>query len=136
MAEHKCEGKVRGDWRSFSCAAGAKYETNGKWYCGRHEPGKVAARKAKLDAKRAEASAARSRRWNTEDARKARRDACEAAFAGREIATEKITEGLVWQLRDALARLVADYQDVPDATDVDGQAVFANARALLAKLEE
>ena len=35
------------------------------------------------------------------------------------------------QLIAALERLVADYQDVPDATDADGQAVFEQARAAL-----
>lgn len=31
----------------------------------------------------------------------------------------------------ALTRLVADYENVPDATDTDGQAVFEQARAAL-----
>lgn len=35
------------------------------------------------------------------------------------------------RLRDALQRLVTDYEDVPDPTDKDGQAVFADARAAL-----
>jgi hypothetical protein len=32
------------------------------------------------------------------------------------------------RLRAALQRLVTDYQDVPDPTDADGQAVFEDAR--------
>jgi hypothetical protein len=36
-------------------------------------------------------------------------------------------------LRKALSRLVADYGDVPDATDVDGQAVFDDARVFLSR---
>jgi hypothetical protein len=35
----------------------------------------------------------------------------------------------------ALKRLVADYEDVPDPTDADGQAVFNEARAAIAKAE-
>ena len=37
----------------------------------------------------------------------------------------------VAKLEAALKRLVADYQDVPDPTDADGQQVFAEARAAL-----
>jgi hypothetical protein len=36
-------------------------------------------------------------------------------------------------LRKALSRLVADYGDVPDATDADGQAVFDYARVFLSR---
>ena len=35
------------------------------------------------------------------------------------------------RLRAALQRLVTDYQDVPDPTDTDGQAVFEDARRAL-----
>lgn len=38
------------------------------------------------------------------------------------------------RLRAALERLVADYGDVPDATDADAQAIFADARAALSPL--
>ena len=34
---------------------------------------------------------------------------------------------------EALERLVADYQDVPDATDREGQLPFEQARAAIAK---
>lgn len=37
------------------------------------------------------------------------------------------------RLRAALKQLVADYEDVPDPTDSDGQEVFARARAALAR---
>lgn len=40
------------------------------------------------------------------------------------------------ELLDALKRLVADYGDVPDPTDADGQAVFAQARAAISKAED
>jgi hypothetical protein len=39
------------------------------------------------------------------------------------------------RLRAALARLVTDYEDVPDPTDDDGQAVFQQAREALATLK-
>jgi hypothetical protein len=39
------------------------------------------------------------------------------------------------ELVAALKRLVADYEDVPDPTDADGQAVFEQARAAIAKAE-
>lgn len=39
------------------------------------------------------------------------------------------------ELLAALKRLVTDYEDVPDPTDSDGQAVFADARAAIAKAE-
>ena len=39
------------------------------------------------------------------------------------------------ELLAALKQLVADYQDVPDPTDEDGQAVFDTARAAIAKAE-
>ena len=37
----------------------------------------------------------------------------------------------VGRLRAALKRLIADYEDVPDPTDKDGQQVFADARSAL-----
>lgn len=35
------------------------------------------------------------------------------------------------EMARALERLIADYEDVPDATDADAQAVFADARTAL-----
>jgi hypothetical protein len=40
------------------------------------------------------------------------------------------------RLRAALARLVTDYEDVPDPTDDDGQAVFQRAREALGGASE
>lgn len=37
------------------------------------------------------------------------------------------------RLREALQQLVTDYEDVPDPTDADGQAVFQRAREALAQ---
>ena len=37
----------------------------------------------------------------------------------------------VAKLESALKRLIADYEDVPDPTDADGQQVFIDARAAL-----
>lgn len=126
MGEHKCQGRVRGDWRSYGCSANAKHETDGKWYCGRHEPGKAAARKAKVTAKRSERYAATQKRWDAQMTRDKRRDACEAAFKGRPLATEKITEGVFWEVVDALSNLIA----------IGGGEQLEAAELLLAKLEE
>jgi multidrug resistance efflux pump len=43
--------------------------------------------------------------------------------AGNRVETER--------LRAALQRLITDYEDVPDPTDADGQAVFEDARRAL-----
>lgn len=45
------------------------------------------------------------------------------------IADERSKENVT--LRAALKQLIADYEDVPDPTDSDAQAVFAQARAAL-----
>lgn len=41
-------------------------------------------------------------------------------------------EEIIAALLRSLQRLVTDYQDVPDATDADGQAVFEDARKAIA----
>lgn len=61
MAE-KCSAHTHGDvWRDYPCSKNAKVERDGKWYCGTHDPVKVAERKAKRDAVYLEKHDARKR---------------------------------------------------------------------------
>lgn len=43
---------------------------------------------------------------------------------------------LILRLRSDLAQLVVDYEDVPDATDIDSQALFAQAKATIRAADE
>lgn len=45
--KHQCSTRVYGRFRGSNCSKAAKIERNGKWYCGVHDPEKVAARAAK-----------------------------------------------------------------------------------------
>jgi hypothetical protein len=66
-----------------------------------------------------------------------------SVFWSFRLTDEKIKQ-IVAALRDtdvgadlltSLKQLVADYEDVPDPTDLDGQLVFAKAREAIAKAE-
>jgi copper(I)-binding protein len=48
VSEHRCQEKVwpAGSMRSYPCGAKAKVERDGKHYCGRHDPVRVAEKKA------------------------------------------------------------------------------------------
>ena len=47
----KCSARTRGDvWRDYPCSKNAKVYRDGKWYCGIHDPVKVAEREAKRSA--------------------------------------------------------------------------------------
>jgi hypothetical protein len=85
-----------------------------------------------------------SGRWNKEwDAEREKyRDACTRAFAGRPLATEQITEGLFWEMRDALHKLEAWSRPFIEDTPISAETLWREfpqaiheARALLAKLE-
>lgn len=80
MTEKQCAETV---WRSLSngsyfsdCEKRAKYEEDGKWWCGTHAPSKVAARRAK---KRAEDEAESAAKNATERAARAAVEAYQAA---------------------------------------------------------
>lgn len=52
MNEHPCVARVAFDsWSMQQCCRPGKVEVDGKWYCGIHDPAKVAARQAKWKAK-------------------------------------------------------------------------------------
>ena len=57
------------------------------------------------------------------------------AFSGREIATEKITEGLFWEMVEVLGACHAVLSGEPTEMSMIDH-VAEEARALLAKLEE
>lgn len=50
---HKCCGKLASNsWgKCFPCSRAGKIEREGKWYCGQHDPVKVAKQRAAEDAK-------------------------------------------------------------------------------------
>jgi len=76
--KRQCAGRVSGHgWHRRDCAVPAKYEEDGKWWCGAHAPSKVAARWE-----------AKTKRWREES---------EAAIAAaqREAALAAATEALV-----------------------------------------
>lgn len=47
MEKHTCEQEVWGDWSHHKCGKNAKYEHEGKWYCGIHYPPKVEEKRKK-----------------------------------------------------------------------------------------
>ncbi len=47
-----CSEKVFKGWHTYACSNPAKVERNAKWFCGTHDPERVAARKAKKDGER------------------------------------------------------------------------------------
>lgn len=47
--KHKCCATY-GSWGQYSCYKGAKFERDGKWFCGTHDPVAVKARREKNDA--------------------------------------------------------------------------------------
>jgi hypothetical protein len=46
-----CQALVRGVWLNVECGKPGKVEVEGKWYCGIHDPVKVAKRRANTEAK-------------------------------------------------------------------------------------
>ena len=46
-----CCALVFGEWSYHTCGAKAKIERDGKFYCGRHDPEKIAAKRAERNAK-------------------------------------------------------------------------------------
>ncbi len=68
---HRCEGSIRGDYRSHRCLRNAKIERDGKWYCGTHDPVAKKTRQAAIDARlkpKRDAENERRRRRNAETA--------------------------------------------------------------------
>lgn len=74
--KHTCCGSVYSLGFGFPCGKTAKFERDGKHYCGIHDP---VACKAKDDAKRAKRNAKWNAKWNAET--KARKDAEEKQAA-------------------------------------------------------
>jgi len=72
--KHKCQKSIYSNWGHHDCGKTAKYEHNGKWYCGIHNPPVVAARdKARREARDAE--------YNARQALRDAKDAVTAAEA-------------------------------------------------------
>ena len=40
--KHQCEGIKRGTWHRHRCITNGSIERDGKWYCGIHDPVKIA----------------------------------------------------------------------------------------------
>lgn len=72
MEKHTCEKSIWTVFYTSKCGKNAKFERNGKWYCGYHDPVKVKARRDQRDARRRQA--AEYRRKLAEDARKEREE--------------------------------------------------------------
>lgn len=53
-----------------------------------------------------------------------------------QIILRRAAEAKLEKAASALRQLVVDYQDVPDPTDADGQAVFEDARSTLTEIGE
>ena len=49
MADQKCSRPI-GMWGHYCCGKTAKYQTDGKWFCGTHDPTKKQARREKRHA--------------------------------------------------------------------------------------
>jgi len=89
--KRQCAGRVAGGgWGRRDCAAPAKYEEDGKWWCGVHVPSRVEAKRvAKLERWEAE-RLRRNAEWAEQEARRER----EAALAA---ATEELVQAaLEW----------------------------------------
>jgi uncharacterized Zn finger protein (UPF0148 family) len=57
--KHTCCTRV-GDWLGHACGKNAKYERDGKWYCGMHDPVAIKTKREAKNAEYAEAYNARS----------------------------------------------------------------------------
>lgn len=51
MEKHTCEHQTYSRWTYHACGKTAKYEHDGKWYCGTHYPPNVEARREKKSQK-------------------------------------------------------------------------------------
>ncbi len=97
MSERDCNKQI---WEPrgtgfHPCSRKGVIEEDGRHWCRQHAPSAVKARQEKSDARYDE-------QWRLDVERRTRRYACEAAFEGSDIPTERITPGLVKEMRDAL----------------------------------
>lgn len=79
----RCCASVWSGFMDTACGRKASVCRNGVWYCGSHDPVKVAERRAKRDAKMAEERKARDAAFEAARKEKAYRDAC-VAFVEKE----------------------------------------------------
>lgn len=64
VASKRCEASLFSNFRGYPCGRTAKFERDGKYYCGTHDPAKVSARRAERDARWAEEDRARRVMWD------------------------------------------------------------------------
>ena len=90
-----CQVKTFKDYGYVGCHRNAKVERAGRRYCGLHDPSRVAARKAKLDEKRAARRKALDDRYNA------------GADLVRRLGAGQPYDGGVWLSRDEAEALLA-----------------------------
>lgn len=102
----KCAAAVYypGSWRSARCNKPGKFEEDGKWYCGIHNPAKIRARKAANQAKWDGEWNRKVIGWRLEEALKA---------IGRAALTGPVPEALIEAARKADEAHKATTHDTP-----------------------
>lgn len=90
--EPRCCAEIQSDYRFYQCGHKGKVQRGGKWYCGRHDPEKVALRKKKREEKWQAESKVNKEKWARHAAVY---DACEG------IPTDQLRPGLLKELLDA-----------------------------------
>ena len=108
---HPCEASLLGGsvWsrHTYACGKTAKVERDGKWYCGIHDPVRVAAKRAERDAEYARKCTERSAKWSMERAAPDLLAALKAVVHRTELGTalfHKLTEENAEQALAAIAK--------------------------------
>lgn len=107
---HKCCGRIYGgSYRGHPCGNTGKFEHDGKWYCGTHDPVRLAAKYDKAEAEREAKWAARiESQAKAEYARKVAQDKVDL-FPELVAALEDLMEyaGIIEERCDAVATTAA-----------------------------